>query len=39
MMAVYIEDRYLNSQDTDFVNLVTSDLQMFLDSLKEKTNQ
>jgi len=39
MMAVYVEDRYLNSQDSDFVNLVNADLQRFLDSDGEKTNQ
>jgi len=39
VMAVYIGDRYLNSQDSDFVNLVSSDLQMFLDSAEEKADQ
>ena len=39
LMAVYIDDRYLNSHDSDFVYSVTSDLQMFSDSVKEKTNQ
>lgn len=38
-MAVYVGDRYLNSQDSDFVNLVSSDLQMFLDSVEEKADQ
>lgn len=38
VMALYIDDRYLNSQDSDFVNLVSSDLQRFIDSVEEKTN-
>ena len=38
-MAMYVGDRYLNSQDSDFVNLVTSDLERFLDSVEEKTDQ
>jgi len=39
VMAVYVDDRYLNSQDADFVNLVSSDLRRFSDSIEEKTNQ
>ena len=39
MMAVYVDDRYLNVQDSDFVNLISSDLRRFLDSIEEKTNQ
>jgi len=38
-MAVYVDDRYLNSQDSDFVNLVISDLQTFLDAAEEKADQ
>jgi len=38
-MAVYIDDRYLNSQDSDFVNLVSSELQNFRDSAEDKTDQ
>jgi len=38
-MAVYVGDRYLNSQDGDFVHLVSSDLERFLDSAEEKTDR
>jgi len=39
VMAVYVGDRYLNSQDGDFVHLVSSDLERFLDSAEEKTDR
>lgn len=35
---MYVDDRYLNSQDTDFVNLVSCDLRRLLDSVEEKAD-
>jgi len=38
-MALYVDDRYLNSQDSDFVNLVSCDLKEFLDSVEANDDQ
>jgi len=31
-MAMYIDDRYLNKEDSEFVELVTADISRFLEA-------
>jgi hypothetical protein len=39
MAATYVEDRYLNKEESDFVACVSSDVSHFLDIVQADSNR